>query len=464
MELDSGLYKLVHEYYETRILYGYYAYGDRLPSIPAIASMFHLAPATVRSALSLLEQQGYVSLEPRRTAKVVYRSQPAKCREDAARYFLPRLEGIMDMVKSSQLLLAPFLEKGLAQWEEADWERLRQDLAHIQPGKAPFAVAYYLRAFRPLHNRLLFNLFWEMIRYIRLPYLADETGEELEGLDFQALTEDDLASHLNQRFLCSYERAMGRIADFSRRAAREYGLEEAKPIPFQWNIYRQRPQLRYTLVCWILREIIRGNYPPGSYLPSLPKLAERYGVSLNTVRRTLDILEELGIARAQQGKGVLVCIEPQPVDFTQPEIQEGMRLCQESLQLLSLTIQPVMRYTMESAPAERWKALAGRFARLRQEGKSYLCFDSCLGLVEEECPMAFIREVYSKARELLIWGYPFKVQRLKRSGLNREYEDILAAAEAHLEQGNLEAFAGDWGNLLAREEQLFQDYMQKNIR
>lgn len=56
MELDSGLYKLVHEYYETRILYGYYAYGDRLPSIPAIASMFHLAPATVRSALSLLEQ------------------------------------------------------------------------------------------------------------------------------------------------------------------------------------------------------------------------------------------------------------------------------------------------------------------------------------------------------------------------------------------------------------------------
>ena len=78
--------------------------------------------------------------------------------------------------------------------------------------------------------------------------------------------------------------------------------------------------------------------------------------------------------------------------------------------------------------------------------------------------MAFIREVYSKARELLIWGYPFKVQRLKRSGLNREYEDILAAAEAHLEQGNLAAFAGDWGNLLAREEQLFQDYMQKNIR
>ena len=55
MRADSGLNRLVYEYFEARILYGYYKYGESLPSINKICQMFHLAQATVRAGLALLE-------------------------------------------------------------------------------------------------------------------------------------------------------------------------------------------------------------------------------------------------------------------------------------------------------------------------------------------------------------------------------------------------------------------------
>ena len=72
MKSDNGLYKLIYEYFETRLLYGYYACGDSLPSIARIGDMFRMAPGTVRSALALLEKKGYIRIDARKTARVIY--------------------------------------------------------------------------------------------------------------------------------------------------------------------------------------------------------------------------------------------------------------------------------------------------------------------------------------------------------------------------------------------------------
>ena len=63
----------------------------------------------------------------------------------------------------------------------------------------------------------------------------------------------------------------------------EHHLKNVPQIPFTWTMYRKRPQVRYTLASTIIQEIFWEVYPVGSYLPSLPKMAERYHVSLSTV-------------------------------------------------------------------------------------------------------------------------------------------------------------------------------------
>ena len=53
---------------------------------------------------------------------------------------------------------------------------------------------------------------------------------------------------LRGQFEESYAQAVKTLFEFTDRAVTEYDLNAREQIPFQWNIYRQRPQLRYTLV------------------------------------------------------------------------------------------------------------------------------------------------------------------------------------------------------------------------
>lgn len=56
-----------------------------------------------------------------------------------------------------------------------------------------------------------------------------------------------------------------------------------------------------------IRERIRaGEYPPGSKLPSYPKLAELYSVHPATIQRAMTILRTRGDVYGEQGRGVFV--------------------------------------------------------------------------------------------------------------------------------------------------------------
>lgn len=66
-------------------------------------------------------------------------------------------------------------------------------------------------------------------------------------------------------------------------------------------------QLTYVSVYEKLHELIRnGTFPPGSTLPSEPKLAAMVGVSRMTLRQALELLHDDGLIRKVRGKGNFV--------------------------------------------------------------------------------------------------------------------------------------------------------------
>lgn len=56
----------------------------------------------------------------------------------------------------------------------------------------------------------------------------------------------------------------------------------------------------------VASEIADGKLPAGSQLPTEPELASRFGVSRNTVRRAMSMLEDGGLVRIEQGRGTFV--------------------------------------------------------------------------------------------------------------------------------------------------------------
>ncbi len=62
------------------------------------------------------------------------------------------------------------------------------------------------------------------------------------------------------------------------------------------------------------QEIVSGQLKPGAHVPTEQRLAERFGVNRHTVRRATATLEEDGLLRVEQGRGMFVA--EHVIDYT----------------------------------------------------------------------------------------------------------------------------------------------------
>ena len=92
------------------------------------------------------------------------------------------------------------------------------------------------------------------------------------------------------------------------------------------------PESMYLVISKDLRQkIISGKYLPDDALPSENELASYYNTSRITVRKSLDVLENEGLVKAQHGKGYFVQT-PQYAKYTLPfgdQLMKGQYRFQE---------------------------------------------------------------------------------------------------------------------------------------
>ena len=112
------------------------------------------------------ERDKYIRIEAARAAKVIYNAGPAKIKKNIAQYFLPREEGLRDVGMGGLLLIEPLWEAALQQWKNEDFDRLRQELMQPVSDTLFMPVELYIVVLSSLNNKLLLNLYWEMVRYI----------------------------------------------------------------------------------------------------------------------------------------------------------------------------------------------------------------------------------------------------------------------------------------------------------
>lgn len=448
MEKDNGLYELIYEYYESRILFGILKYGDQLSSVPKICASFRRGRNTVLAALDKLEEKGYIVTEERKVARVVYRADEATYRRNAANYFVPRREGILDFPCAGNLLFLPVWEAGLQNLERSAGTdmgtdtRGRQSLA--RSNTMPGSAKNLLDILCTFHNDLLLDLYWQFLRYIN--FLFDQgSGKPLLW-----------HSDGEQGFDCSYLNLQRRVLNFVASYSADHPLENREQIPFKWTIYRRRPQVRYTLAALIIREILWERFPVGGYLPSMTKMAEQYQVSLSTVRRALSVLHALGVTRPYMGIGIRVSLEPADSDIlATSEIQENLRLHGEGLQILALTVRRVTIFTVESATDEKREKLLQELKKLERKTSGILCMDVLLSFISRECPSVIIRECYGKLRELIAWGYIVSAVCMGSGQLDTDFADVITQLESDLQAGDLNRFAGGWQSFIESRMNFF---------
>ena len=121
MYTDDGLYRVIYEYFETRILFGMYRTGEHLRLLRRQSDFSIWVLQRFNPLWNCLGEKGYIRMDGKRTAIVVYEAEPDKIREHAAKYFALREEGIKDMIHSVPLLMGPLWLEGLRRGTNQDW-------------------------------------------------------------------------------------------------------------------------------------------------------------------------------------------------------------------------------------------------------------------------------------------------------------------------------------------------------
>lgn len=368
MEKEIPLYKAIYNKIVNRILVGSYPKGYQLASAQKIHARYGVGYTSIRRAMHLLEQDGFIRQEARRRPTVVFDPEDEGCRRLRQRVFLSHLTAHADCYRALPYVLPGLVCLGARQPSPRLLRGLRALCAQPEEGFATrydllfLAYAWQSLVVEQAGSALAADLFLQIhgfdeLRFTALPPAALMPGEvqgALETLRYWTdLVErgalEDLYRMISIFCLearASLERAFCPLAGLPE-------LQEAGQVEFRWYLHQIPAPLYQKIAFDLMRTACLEGLNAGDALPAEAALIERYGVAAVTVRSAIALLSELGLTHTVNGVGTLLTGRPARGEG----VAHCLRQSRESLQILA-----ACSYALASQAAP---ALAGRAGALR---------------------------------------------------------------------------------------------------
>lgn len=171
--------------------------------------------------------------------------------------------------------------------------------------------------------------------------------------------------------------------------------------------FKHSPSPLYAQLADALRErIVKGTWPIGTQIPTLPELAHEFGVGLITVRQAVQLLKNEALVAAEQGRGTFVRHKPQ----THPRMR-----VESSLKGL----------------AELYRKLAPRVLPL-DEGKAMPRLEPDDGLPASD--YRFLRRVHASERQVTSVISAYLDERIFKMAPRRFRKELITPVLMDLEQ------------------------------
>lgn len=378
MHNEPAFCNLIYEYFVLRFQFQNYQYGDSLPSIDTLCRKFNVSPLTVKAALRRLQEDGYVSIRHGKCTQVTFQQSDEEFRKFKLDFFSDRISLYADFYKALDLIFLPLYAEGFQHMDKKDFSYLHSIAQRLDPDDF---VNFYCFILHKMKNPLALNLFWETSLFLGFPSLSQ--GEiarfyNVESVRNRMLQLIKSGRQKDLNLICGAQAALEQdIADkFIQCWKQQIGEEtEMESISFQWRIYRNRPQICYSLATQILHHIYLGEYREMDFLPSYQTMAEQYGVSLSTIRRTIHVLNEIGAVRSINGKGTYIySLEEKgsAPNFDHSSLRRNLAYFIQAFELLKLSIEGVSRTILPTLTLEVRKDLICQLKNLLQKHRYQL--------------------------------------------------------------------------------------------
>ena len=310
MAAEKSQQQMIYHFLLRQIKMGNYKSGDRFPTVKEIADHFNVSYCPAQIALKTLEKDGYVRLSKGRTAEIIW--QPDEKTEEALD-FVERREVLKDLYESLCHFSPLFRLQGLSLMDKEQLAELEQLLASDQEPLLFSLYKGFEGSLKPMKNQMLMYLFTDIDAFVGTT-LVDRMKHVNDGQGDMAL--EKVRKYLLNTIHCikkqEYKNSFEQLLELSRYFKKFFDFDQKEVCQqreaeaFSWEPQKGRKRYCDDIAIDLICKINQGVYPVDSYLPQGRLLADIYHVSPITMRRTINILNELGVAKNINGIGTKV--------------------------------------------------------------------------------------------------------------------------------------------------------------
>lgn len=400
---EKRLYILIYGYLLTRIRYGFYPKGEYLPSIHKLSRLFGVSTMAVRKAVELLEQKGYITSSGNRRTIVIYDAYDPQ-RELPESAFLSDRE-LKTIHQSFDLIFPQIFYYGLTACDDAMLRELHQILD--QPTNAWDAptVVFLSGITEALRNPLLLDLYYDVMLFTYPSHLSKMARDPV----FWEQAYKKLHEKFKNLLTLRENGHMDALWDLVQKTYPEFPVvysdekADTHTDTYRWG----KIQICHSTAKKLLLRIYTGEYPSQTFLPSARLLAEEFSIPEITMRRSISLLNDLGVTESVNGVGTKVLSPVQSlkmIKWENPAVRKNIALYLESLHILTVTCRPLICTAFPLISQESREYAIEEIRIAQNTGKHGVVIGVCLMTLIEAAGLTALRRIYEKLMDLLIWG------------------------------------------------------------
>ncbi len=308
----------------TQIYLGTYKRGEALPSMRELCSIYQVGRNTVRTALMLLEEHGYIEIEPRKQAVVTFSLDNPKYRE----YYLTELASQKKAVGEVYDFMELFMPELFAFILERLPRSIRMELActagfygenlqdtsvRSEQGLGRHVMQLYRLILVMGNNHLVEQLFQSLYYSIQLPV----QDKEFNMVTYRAVCvmikttlkkcqryiEAGEYGKLKKQVAVLCQTQKKRTCSYLNKICKGFKAEDK---PYCWSVRGAQETEYIQMASNIMVKIAEGTYGNGMLIPSYAQLAEEGGVSEQVSRSAIELLNRLKVVVTINGVGTKV--------------------------------------------------------------------------------------------------------------------------------------------------------------
>ena len=428
MDNESELQYIIYDILKTQIEFGTYRYGNTLPRIEDTCDLLLVSVYTVRKAYYRLQREGYITLTKKGGSKIKVNYSEQEIDENIQSYFAPRKKMFFDFIRTMPYLIEK-LE--MLAWKKLSSETLdKLDMLTTKNRTyTSYVILHYTElVYGSLGNESLSHLMRNTIITFLFPF------HNLQDWSHYLFMKPDITSTRIQ--LCRekqwdklHESWIDQTKHYLRAITSLYENRITIPIPdeqltFSWNPYRNSSQMCYSLALDLCELIANDHYPTETFLPSIEKLAAEKNVSVSTIRRTLALLNSIGITKSINGVGTkILSVEQMEASckWTDRKVQKCLLEFAFSMQIFVFSCREIAELTINSMNQDEVNECIEGLETIKKINKLDLITSYSFSFLAVYAPSSFLRTVYSILYGQSFWGYPIQSKLGTRESINASY-------------------------------------------